>query len=740
MDPGLGLVVNSMVPNENEPPRPPPKPPLQLPKGFLEKSHVRHALKYMPDDEQRERTLEVALAWKKKFAARKWKTVVAAIEAASKEDCVRSLHHDANMHEPHTILQPTGRPRAMTTASAPAVPRIASPPTSGHSELTSLQTETASLPLRRSLAPSTPRTYRWDLMPTGPVTPLSPTPMGNAFSGGGFWENSAPHTEQHKTPTSTAVVKYVPVSQVVLADTDAREVYVRIKCEIEALARKYCLARYHMHSSLDENDFVPVNMIISRDRKAAADVTLHCRLLKLKKAIVKDLPEKLQSHAMREAALQRQLSIKDEAELYEQNNWMNDEIFATIPKNLGSKHYKAPAHLAVSILDEQREVIRMLRKQRRTDLELPDIAIEAAWAAQISPLKLHGAKAAGSSSGSDDDDGYSYGNFLRSIKSEMSTSSSSGALASMVEELSNSDLISPRSRANTQQTVSSTRSYDFRFPQRSSTSSTKENHSTTRSSGASVSDSSHKHVHSLHQRTDLRVSTEIIDEVPSAELSPEDREFRHRGPNLVDLDHWAEELKRMEAMRADRQNNLALHRRSQDRSTHEGTPEKRMSVDGINTRISPTRHFHSRFSSSSSISTNTSKPLPRSTLTSLSPSRTQSAPKLTMLSHPHHQCNKSGASTSTHRHHTSKASIDDSRRRYQHVRSTSSVHILAKSSSKDDEDAWMRELKNMESREHVRQSCERRRTSQLPKGEGGWRGCYGEEEEEVTDNLAGGKA
>ncbi|KAJ4353071.1 hypothetical protein N0V95_003666 [Ascochyta clinopodiicola] len=739
MDPGLGLVVNSMVPNENELPKPPPKPPLQLPKGFLEKSHVRHALKYMPDDEQRERTLEVALAWKKKFATRKWRTVFTAMEAASKEDCVRSLHHDAEMDEPHTILQPTNRLGAMKTASAPAVSQIASPSTSGHSELTSLHTATASLPLRRSLAPSTPRTYRWDLMPTGPVTPLSPTPMGNAFSGGGFWETSTPHAKQQKTPTTTAVVNDVSVFQVALANSDARDVYVRMKSEIVALARKYCLARHGIRPSLDENDLVPADMIKSRDTKAAADVTLHCRLVKLKEAIVKDLPAKLQSHAMREAILQRQLSIKNEAALFEQNEWMNDEIFATIPKNLDSEDYEAPAHLAVSILDEQREAIRMLRIQRKNDLELADIAIEAAWVAQISPLEVPKAKAAGSSSGSDDDDGYSYGNFLRSIKSEMSTSTSSEGLASMIEELSNGDLTSLRSRANTQQTVSSTRSYEFRFPPRSSTSSIKENRSTTRSSGVSASDDSHKRVHSLHRRTDLRISTQTIDEVPSAEVSPEDREYRHRGPNLVDLDHWADELKRMEVMRRDPQRVPALHRRPRNRSTYEGTPTKQMSVDGIDTHIPPTRQSHNRFSSSSSISSNKFKPLPRPTSTSLSPSRTQSAPKLTALIH-HHRHNKSLASSSTHDRLPSNSSMENSRRHSQHVRSASSMHVLAKGSSKDEEDAWICELSNMESRERVRQSCERRGTSLLREGEGvGQRNSGEEGDGEVMGGVSDGE-
>ncbi|KAF9694890.1 hypothetical protein EKO04_006888 [Ascochyta lentis] len=738
MDPGLGLVVNSMVPNEVEVPKPPPKPPLLLPKGFLEKPHVRHALKYMTDDEQREKALEVALAWKKKFAAGKWKPVVAAIAAASKEDTVRSPPHDAHLHESHTTVHPVERPRAMTTASAPAIPQITSPLMPGRTKLARLRTTTASLPLRYTPAPSTPRTYRWDLMPTGPVTPLSPTPMGNAFSGGGFWENSATQTEQHEMPTPIPEADDVPVSPIVLADVDAREVYVRVKSDIDGLTRKYCLARHHMRLSLSEDDVFPAGMIKPRDMMQAAEASLHCRKVKLKKIIVKDLPDILQSHAKHEAALRRQLCIKNEVELSEQNDWMNDESFGMIPENLNSKDYKPPAHLAVSILDEQREAIRMFRTQRNSsELELEEVAIEAAWAVRImeDAERLMASETDGSSSGGDDDDGYSYGNFLRSIKSEMSTSTSSGALASMVEELSNSDLTSLRSRANTHQTVSSTRSRDFRFAQRSSTSPNRDIHPARRSREAGVSDSSHKHVHSLQRHTDLRISTEIIDEVPSAELSPEDREYRHRGPNLVDLDHWAEELRKMEIMRAERQRSPTLHRRSRTHttetgsSTHQHAPAKRMSVGNINTRIAPARQPHSRFSSSSSSSEtmNMSNPLSRSTFPNNPPSYLRSTRRLTMLDHKHHQSSISKASTGTHQHRTSKASSHTSPRRNLHVRSASSVHILTRGSTKEDEDAWMRELEKMESRERTRQSCERRRTSQILTDQEGRGGCAGGE-------------
>lgn len=234
-----------------------------------------------------------------------------------------------------------------------------------------------------------------------------------------------------------------------------------------------------------------------------------------------------------------------------------------------------------------------------------------------------------------------------------------------------------------------------------------------RSIRASDSDSGHKHSNSLHRRTDLRISTETIGKAPNGELSPEDREFRHRGPNLADLNNWAEELRKMEAMRADRQRSRTFRHRTSTRSdelsisTHQRFPSKRMSIDDINTHISPTGQLHSRFSSSSSISSY----LQHSPAPSLA--HFKDDPRPIMLDHECHQRKVSKASFNTHQPDTSKISMNDSLRRQQHLLSTSSVQFSVKGSAKEAEDEWMGELKCMEKRERIRQGHERRRTSQL---------------------------
>lgn len=720
MDPGLGLVVNSIVPNEVEV----PKAPLKLPPGFLDKSHVRHALKYMPDDEHREKTLEVAMAWKKKFAAERWKPVVDAIVAASKEDSIRTSSQDVRLQELQANKHFAERSRTMTTASAPAIFQKPSQQSPLRAELE--YAATAVLPLRHTLASSTPRLYRWDVMPNGPVTPLSPTPMGNSFTRNGYWQKSTSRTKQLEPLTPRTDVEYRLSPPFVPTDPVARAVYNKLKDEIGGIARKYCLARHDMHPSIGDNDFVPATMIRSKDLVSAAHVVLHHRRTKLKTVVAKDIPGKLRAFAAEEAALRHRLCIKNETDLFEQYEWMNHETFSKYADNLGTEDYEVPVHLAVTMLDEQREALRAFRTQHKdNDLQLTKVALESAWAVRIleDAERLKAFEDDESSSDGADDDGYSYGNFLRSIKSEMSTSTSSGTLASMVDELSNSHLTALRSRANTHQTVGSSRSRESRFPDRLSTSPTKAIPWPSCSSDSSAPSINCKHSNSLCRCTDLRISTIAVDQSSCEGLSPQDREFRHRAPDLTDLNDWAAELKKMEAMRLDRRRSPTLHRRGPGRtngwsgSAPQRSPTKQVSVDSINTRISPPRPLHSRFSSTSSDSTELSQPLLRPSLQSQGDIASLATFIPTMLDHQYHQRNISKATTS-HQRDLSKSSMHDSLRGFQHLRSTSNVKVLERASSKMEQDEWTRELKRMESRERVRQGQERKRASQALDGGG----------------------
>ncbi|KAF3042170.1 hypothetical protein E8E12_008197 [Didymella heteroderae] len=756
MDPGMGLMVHSMVPDEDELPKLPSKSILQLPDGFLEKPHVRHALKYITDDEQRERALEIAMAWKRKFAAEKWGPIVAAIESARKEDNVRlsqdpdspcedddihpegsqrlikSVSRDNNMFLEGATIPTAERPRAMTIASAAVVPQATVTPWTARRELARQHTSFASLPFRRILAPLTPRRHRWDVITSGPVTPLSPIPSANSFTN---WLRPKPAPPGEHTPVSTPVtaIHVEPGSPALLSDVETREVYNSVKKQIDSLARRHCLARFKARSN-GCSDFIPATMVKPKDTLQAALAIMESHRVKLKEFIVKDLPDRLEGCVITEARVLSHLRIENESDLEQQNDWMNHISIMTASRvsdiDEHMDHSPEPASLAVSILDEQRAVLRDLRKQRESELAIRPEALVAAWAVKMLDdaecrTRIEGDDDSSSSSEGevDHDEGYSYGNFLRAIKSEMSMSTSSGTLAAMVDEVCNSDFPSMRSRSSAYQRSSWKRIQDFQSPQQSSMSLRKGDQWSERLSGSTVLNTD-MHTSSIYQRPDLSVFTKKNEEAPTGELSPEDREFRHRAPDLAELDHWAQELKKMEAMRVQRQRSPTLHRHLPTRGVLGGyikprSSTRQMSVDSINTPISPTRTMHSRFSSSSgsSASTNLLKPLPRPPFLKHSPSAsfsTLSDSRPTMLDHEYHQ--RKMSKTSTHKRATSKVSMSDSVCRSQHLRASNTVQILAKHTSREVEDDWMGELKRMEGRERVRQA-EERRTAQLLRGD-----------------------
>ncbi|KAJ4322183.1 hypothetical protein N0V94_002531 [Neodidymelliopsis sp. IMI 364377] len=772
MDPGLGLIVNSIVPTKCEEPTSPTKAPLQLPDGFLEKPHVRHALKYMPDDEQRERVLEVALAWKQKFRAEQWKPVIAAIETASREDTVRSSPLTTDLHDFQQKHSLVVRPRAMTAASAPTIPLASSHTMTPRASITRHTTTIGSLPSRRRPPPITPQPYRWDVIQAGPVTPLSSEPRFNSFSGEGFWvqptspveppfrtstpitileddkQNASDEDEQgspdddeqdcldedgldslnadgqsffdeyeQESPSEDSQNSFNEDEQdpseedeqhslVMSTDLVAVQIIEKIQDEIGSLARKYCFARHRIRLSPDEDSYIPDAYIRPEDMMTAARVALKYRQVKLKTAVIKDLPDRLRSFAVEETIMREQLCIKDEAEIFEQNDWMNNEAFTKMQPfttvledadgkecELGSTDHDTPTSLAVTILDEQRKALRMLRKQRiGSDLDLTVEMLHAAWATRImEDVEQLVEYEDDTSDGSDEyDDGYDYGNVLRSIKEE--TIARSRGLSSLAEALSNSDvaadLASIEARLNALQSVSWRRCEEPQSSERSSAS----------------------------FFVEQRPSIETIEEVPNADLSPVDRDFRHRGPDLADLDGWAEELKKMEAMRIERQRLSARrHHRpthTQDLSSLTPTPSetKRMSIDTINGRMSPSRQLHSRFSSTSSMSTTTLMSHPRLQMahhsTNSSLSRSENNSGSTVLDHQCHQRRTSKTSANKHYRDASRVSVHSSLRRHQHLRSTSSVNVLVKSSTREEEDEWLNELKRMESRERLRQSKE----------------------------------
>lgn len=627
------------------------------------------------------------------------------------------------------------RPHAMTAALASMMPQVALPLTSTRHDLVRHHAATVLFPLRRILSPLAPQRLRWDVLNPGPVTPLSPNPSANTFSN---WivPKPAPFGNHIQLSIPLAAAYIEPESPTLSGDIETRDVCNRLKKDIESKARRHCLTRFKQRIS-GYSDFIPATMIKPEDTLQAALEMMDSHCLKLKDFIVEDLPYRLQSCATAEAELRKHFCINFESELKEQNEWMNHVATTTIfydsDVDEHTDHEPQTTALAVSILDEQREVFHHLREQRESEnLFLESEALEAAWAVKMldDAERRTQTESDDSDSSSDvssnHDGGYSYGNILRIIESDMKRSASSGTLASVVNQSPNSDFASMRSRSSTWQSTSSNVTRDSRFPQRSSLSPSKESRWSERLSGSTVP-SSNTYASSFCTTKQLRILTETIQEPHSSELSPADREFRHRGPNLAELGTWAQELKKMEAMQADRQRSPTIHSRAATRGGSSGlnidprTPTRQVSVDSINTRISPTRTVHSRFSSSSSgssSSTITSRTLPRPQSLKHSPSSSFSTlgdTRPTMLDHEYHQ--RKMKKSSLHKRSTSKTSTRNSLRHNQHLRASSTVQILATSAPKPEEDGWMGELKRMEMSERVRQAEEKRRVAELLRGD-----------------------
>ncbi|KAF2999261.1 hypothetical protein E8E13_003225 [Curvularia kusanoi] len=677
MDSGMALGVVNPYHREAEGQVVSPEPALELPPGFLEKPHVRHALKYMDTDEQRETTLKVALAWKEKFATEQWKSVLTAIEHAKKEDSVRSSPQDEVFGDIRPTPSWLKRPRAATATSTPGVPNPL----------------TASLPSCGTSAKITPWPRRWDLVTSGPVTPLSAVRIGNSFSSGGFWSMSGePQPQPHETIEQVAPVDPEPESPIGFQDPEARQIHTRLKSDVDKLARKLCLARYNTEVA-GMDDYVPNSLIKPSDVEEAAQMILYGCKVELKDMIVTDLPLKLRRWAMDEAKLRSQLIVKDEADLRLQNDWMNSEALGTIPETLDAKSYNPPpTDLVLSILDEQREALRIFRLERDAALRMKDPARDSAWAVRIlEDAERRVESEADLWSNDSGDDGYNYTNFLRSIKSEMSASASSEALSLMVEELSNFETTS------------------FRFPSEPNLSSTIGSHESHRSDISSTISSEGLNT-PIRRRPSLHVVTDIANQASPGQLSPEDRESRHRGPGLADLNHWAEELKRMDAVRAEQKRLRALQQ--SQISSHENKrdlllirPPTKQTAFGVAASQTSSADIIYRQSSDPSSPPNpdSSGPSPR-TLYAQSISRSTS-----LLEPGCRLVDTRNASTPTPSQRTSGISWNHSLRRLRHQRTTSTATAYNVGITTTDENEWMAELVGMESRERSRQADERNR-------------------------------
>ncbi|KAF2026632.1 hypothetical protein EK21DRAFT_115580 [Setomelanomma holmii] len=379
----------------------------QAPAGDFAKRHVSGMLKHMADEESRAKTHEAAAKYKQMFADKKWEPVMAKIRRVAEEDPIRC----PNRRRP-APLTPAARPLLKSTAPAPSVALAngRTPPAG----LSRIAISGDLLKVSRTRAPSTAR-ERWDATYRGPATPLTPTPTGNAFAGGGFWEQLTPKPSQPNTPV-TAVPRS-PFSPIVPKDEEARAAYRHVKSEVDAIARTVCASRLSVHSRIENSDDIPKSLVRAKDTLTSAEITLHCLQAPLKSMINPSLLIKLKDLAEDESMILQQYSVKDDKELKDIDVWLqvDEQTFEF-----------------TNVLDAQRGFHLMNRNRRKNKLlKLPDTAIQQAWATRILEDAEREVEASGdaSSSSSNEDRGYDYSNFLRSIKHEASSSSDLASMA-----------------------------------------------------------------------------------------------------------------------------------------------------------------------------------------------------------------------------------------------------------------------------------------------------------------------
>jgi hypothetical protein len=572
--------------------------------------------------------------------------------------------------------------------------------------------------LAQNRALSTTR-ENWAVITSGPATPLSPTPTGNAFAIGGFWEALTP-----KTPaipvlvTPVTAIPHSPYSPVVPRDPEARDAYNKVKREVEAMARTICAARMSAHTTISNSNDIPDSLLKPKDLLKAAQIIVKHRQVKLKSVIDPGLPGRLCTLAAEETQITRQHSIKDIPELLDTDEWL---------------HIDETTFESTTIYDSQRDAMRMHQKRRKSkDLKMSDAAIHLAWAVRIlEDAERVVANDDTSSTLSDEDKGYEYNNCIRSIKSEVSSSSD---LASMTESLLSSggtgmESFPSLSRETTwmsqsqRSSTSPRKSYGMSMrsqensrgqspspekPQRTSTSprkppgfplrSRENSYSTTpcpdkRTSTAGLS------------RTTTLIKEEDEDE--SAPLTPEEKSFRHMGASHTDLNDWAQQLKDMEERQKTKMAVFAKfpalrdHPALQDPAALEDHPAFRFAprdrsetVDETDSWRRSSASQHEREHSTSSTRNDVSPTRRLAAIVPLTPSEPESPAMPTRIPPP-----PPGYKYAPNP--TGNASLHNSVRRKQHVRSKSS---LARADELELE--WREELRKMEMREKERQEEE----------------------------------
>jgi hypothetical protein len=490
------------------------------------------------------------------------------------------------------------------------------------------------------------------------------------------------------------------------------------------MARTICAARMSAHTTISNSNDIPDSLLKPKDLLKAAQIIVKHRQVKLKSVIDPGLPGRLRTLAAEETQITRQHSIKDIPELLDTDEWLQ------VDENTFE---------STTIYDSQRDAMRMHQKRRKSkDLKMSDAAIHLAWAVRIlEDAERVVANDDTSSTLSDEDKGYEYNNCIRSIKSEVSSSSD---LASMTD-------VSLRSSGGTGMESFPSLSRETTWmsqSQRSSTSPRKSYGASMRSRENSYGQSpspekrsstsprkppgfplrSRENSYSTTPCPDKRTSaaglsrtTTLIkeeDEDESAPLTPEEKSFRHMGASHTDLSDWAQQLKDMKERQKTKMAVFAKFPALRDHPALQGPPaledhpafrsaprDRSETVDSTDSWRCASASQHEREHSISSTRNDISPTRNPAAIVPLNSSEPESPAMPTRIPPPPPGFKYAPNPTANAALNNNRGSLHNSVRRKQHVRSKSS---LARADELELE--WREELRRMEVREKERQEEE----------------------------------
>jgi hypothetical protein len=364
-------------------------------------------------------------------------------------------------------------------------------------------------------------------------------------------------------------------------DPAAKTAYEEVRGDVNKMALQLCASRHALRRSFTtENDVIHPSMVRPWDTLLAAELTLLSYKLpeSLSSYIDPLFPAKIENYADEEAVGPKQYSIPSLSQLKDVDAWLQ---------------YDEKTGEMTTILEAQRDLLRMNRERRKgREVVVREGGVRLAWAVRVvDDAQLMLERHVDADGEDSDDEGYEYGNFIRSLgggeqKRSLSSSGSTIDLSllnnSPTRRSKESDIVIAHRSASS--SIKPTHNSSFghnTLPLRNRTLTLSSLSTAVPSSGSHTHHDSYPDSYERRQpptiysirrsnatatatstasnlarirrnfNSSLSINTTGIDTSRESLLSPQERGTRRRGPSIQDLSSWADELKKMERKRAE---------------------------------------------------------------------------------------------------------------------------------------------------------------------------------------------